>query len=518
MIATLTAPEVHGRSAGTKDVPAELLRLASQLHRISQEGAAGGTFVEREERAWEVLRQIYQWTLGTSLQEHPLAQPGLEHRCPKCGGRLRIARRQQHRKIAGRLGPISYNRDYLRCDRCGITGAALDWELGLADQAISVGLLKRVCHAGVACRSFGDAHEILQEHTMVEMSAKHVRELTENEGRRVAQARDEEARAYAEHRLALAGPANAPKLLVVGADGGRVQTREGFEEWGSQSRTPAKHKANDAAQQEKQPERWKEDKIGVVYDAVAKPEFGTTAEKYEGAKARIKTYVATMQPWKSFGWMLRVEAQKRGYEKAKTKLFMADGAPHIREVKNDHFWDAIFILDWAHAAEHVSACAKALFGEGTDEARGWYHEHRSMLWDGKRDGLIAELEKQSRRLGSPGEGEPESSPRKILHREAHSYFPNNRDAIDYPSFRAKGWPIGSGVVEGAVKQFGLRMKGSEKFWNPGIEPGVATLEEAERRPDATGAEEMLALRAMYHCQDGRWLRYWEARGQPKRWE
>ena len=79
----------------------------------------------------------------------------------------------------------------------------MDWELGLADQAISIGLLKRVCHAGVACRSFGDAEEILAEHSMVEMSAKHIRELTENEGRRVAQARDEEARAYAENRLAV---------------------------------------------------------------------------------------------------------------------------------------------------------------------------------------------------------------------------------------------------------------------------------------------------------------------------
>lgn len=517
MSATLTVPEVHGRSTSPQGIPAELLGLAIQLHRISQEGAAGGTFVEREERAWEVLRRIYQWTLGTSLREHPLAQPGLEHRCPKCGGRLRIARKQQHRKIASRLGPISYNRDYLRCDRCGITGAALDWELGLADQAISVGLLKRVCHAAVVCRSFEDAHEILKEHALVDMSAKHVRELTENEGRRVAQARDAEAAAYAEHRLALAGPANAPKLLVVVADGGRVQTREGFEEWGSRSRAPAEPEASNAAQHEKRPDRWKEDKIGVVYDAVAKLEPETTAEKYCGAKARAKTYVATLQPWKSFGWMLRVEAQKRGYEKAKTKLFLADGAQHIREVKNDHFWDAVFILDWAHAAEHVSTCAKALFGEGTDKARGWYHEHRAMLWDGKRDELIAELEKQSRRLGSPGKDEPEGSARMVLHRDAYSYFPNNRDAIDYPSFRAKGWPIGSGVAEGAVKQFGLRMKGSEKFWYPGIELGAATLEEAGLRPSATGAEEMLALAALYHCEDGRWLAHWNARGQPKRW-
>ena len=69
--------------------------------------------------------------------------------------------------------------------------------------------------------------------------------------------------------------------------------------------------------------------------------------------------------------------------------------------------------------------------------------------------------------------------------------------MDYPSFRAKGWPIGSGVAEGAVKQFALRIKGSEKFWN------------------VSGAEEMLALCALYHSEDGRWQRYWQDRAQPR---
>ena len=272
-----------------------------------------------------------------------------------------------------------------------------------------------------------------------------------------------------------------------------------------------------APQQQKQQrkERWREDKIGVVYDALAKPQPDAAYGEYLGAEAKIKTYVATMQPWESFGWFLRVEALKRGYVKAVAKLFLADGAPHIREMQKLHFPDATFILDWAHAVEHVSACARALFGEGTDEARGWYHEHKSMLWDGKRDDLIAEMQKQSRRLGSPGENEPDSSPRKVLHRNAYSYFPNNRAAIDYPSFRAKGWPIGSGVVEAGVKQFGIRMKSSEKFWNlGGFEPDA---DSAEADPSQTGAEEMLALRALYLSEDGRWQRYWEERGRPKRW-
>ena len=196
---------------------------------------------------------------------------------------------------------------------------------------------------------------------------------------------------------------------------------------------------------------------------VAKPQSATTYGEYGGAEAKIKTYVATMQPWESFGWFLRVEAEQRGYAKAKTKLFLADGAPHIRDLQRLHFPDATFILDWPHGVEHVSASARAAFGDGTAQAKTCYVEHRQMLWDGKVDALIRELEKLAHRAGAPRDEDPEGSPRKVLHRNAYSYFPNNREAMAYPAFRAKGWPIGSGVVEAAVKQFGIRMKSSEKF-------------------------------------------------------
>jgi hypothetical protein len=264
--------------------------------------------------------------------------------------------------------------------------------------------------------------------------------------------------------------------LVIAADGGRVQTR-----------APLKD------------ERWKENKIGVVYDAQAAPSHARTpAEDYEGAKALVKTYAATMKSWDDMGWLLRLEAEKRGYRQAPEKLFLADGAPVLRSLKDLQFPEAVFILDWAHAAEHVSQDARALFGQGTAKAIQWYARQKERLWNGQMDRFIGELQKQARALGAPQVGDSDLSARVLLHRDAYSYFPNNKDAIRYPFFRSKGWPIGSGVAESAVKQFALRLKGSEKFWNI----------------DNTGAEEMLALCALYHSEDGRWSRYWHQREQP----
>lgn len=119
--------------------------------------------------------------------------------------------------------------------------------------------------------------------------------------------------------------------------------------------------------------------------------------------------------------------------------------------------------------------------------------------DGDLDAVIRGIEKESMRVGKPRAKEHESSPQVILHRDI-GYFSDNRDGMDYPRFRAEGWPIGSGVAEGAVKQFGMRLKGSEKFWN-GFGLGM-------------GAEEMLALCALHRSEDGRWKDYWSRRARP----
>ncbi len=65
--------------------------------------------------------------------------------------------------------------------------------------------------------------------------------------------------------------------------------------------------------------------------------------------------------------------------------------------------------------------------------------------------------------------------------------------MNYPEYRKKGWPIGSGMTEAGVKQFNKRVKGTEQFW----------LE--------TGVEAILALRALRLSQADPWNRYWSTR-------
>jgi hypothetical protein len=428
--------------------------------------------VELEEMFEASGRLLARKLLESRLEEDPRAHPDEPCACPRCKRKLRIQEGAQSRTLRTLLGEIVYRRAYGVCDGCGYTGAPLDEAVGISRTGPSVGLRQKICHAAVATRSFEMGRDVLRVHGGVDISRKHVRTMAEGEGRRLVKERAAEVKLFEQGRLDIPS-GEAPPLIVVTCDGGRVQTR---------------HKQD----------RWREDKIGVVYDAIAKPHPSASHKEYKGAKARTKSHVATMESWESFGWMLRWEAERRGYEKAKERLFVADGAQTVRELRHLHFPDATFILDWPHAAGHLSDCAKAAFGEGTEKAQRWYEKHKDMLWDGKRDEIIADLQEQSQHLGPPLKRDPSTSPRVVLHRNAHSYFPNNREAMDYPAFRAKGWPLASGVVEGAVNQFGLRMKGSCKFWNL----------------SDTGAEEMLALCALYFSEDGRWDRYWRRRAQP----
>jgi len=447
--------------------------FAELTHTAQQPGVSVGHL---ETVIREKMLHLGAVLLENVLMEDPRAQSTGVGSCPQCERPLRIQQAQQHRTLRTVVGPVAYARPYAVCDRCELSFAPMDVALGITPHGASAAFRQKVCHAAVCCRSFELAAEIMREHDGLAISHKSVRLIAEGEGGLLVAARTHEVATYRRQALTFpAGPARA--LLVITADGGRVQTR-----------------------QAERDDRWKENKVGVVYDAVPRPQPAAAAGAYEGAQAQTKTAVATMASWDEMGWLLRVEAERRGVRHATAVVFLGDGARHVRDLKDQHFPEATFILDWAHAVEHLSACAKAAFGEGTAPAIRWYEIAKQQLWDGERDALVAELQQRAHRLGTPAKGEPEGSPRVILHRNAFSYFPTNHDAVNYPAFRAHGWPIGSGVVEGAVKQFALRLKGSEKFWNV----------------SETGAEEMLALCALSVSEDDRWTRYWVHRAQPYR--
>ena len=304
---------------------------------------------------------------------------------------------------------------------------------------------------------------MLKEIGGIAISTKTVQNITEDIGAKLCIRRDKATRAYLSGETSCPKPAKPVKLIVVSADGGRVQTRQD---------DPGK--------------RWKESKVAIAYDTV--PARRQPGKKYAGPSPHTRSVIVTLDNWDTLGDHLSAQADARGYAHAHQKVFISDGAAAIRSQRERCFPDAAFILDWIHAVEHLHAVAIAQFGPGK-QADAWWEKNKTRLWEGRIHLILKDLRSFCRQHGEPPKGAADSDPRKILANN-RDYFIANRDGLDYPTFRKNGWPVASGVTEATVKQLGLRVKASDKHWN------------------VSGAEQTLQVVACMISNDGRWQDFW----------
>jgi len=316
-----------------------------------------------------------------------------------------------------------------------------------------------------ATQSFDQAALALNEDWGTHLDGKQLQRWSEAMGRVVTAAREAEIRAFEQgHRPEAV--LNPPALLVIGMDGGRVQTREKQGENGS---------------------RWREDKVCAITSYL--PGDGTVDHP---PTPLVTTYVATMGNTEAFGKLVHIEAERRGLRQAATTLTMGDGGNWIdplstREKLHDHR-----IVDYYHAAEHLHEAARASLGRDAPEGATLAEQLKDPLWDGAVADVVTILEEHAERLGPPQASDGPDHPRRVLANNV-GYFQGHHQHMDYPKYRAHGWPIGSGLTESAVKLFNKRVKGTEQFWN------------------LDGVESILSLRALWLSQDGRWTRYWNTR-------
>ena len=328
----------------------------------------------------------------------------------------------------------------------------------------------KVCDANLA-GSFALASRLLESLAGLHISPKRAQLITESVGQDLAAQRDLATQAFLTGSAPSPPPPEPVSLMVLACDGGRVQTR-----------------------QSEPTEKWKEDKVGVVYDATPAPE--QPGVRYHGPPPQTRSITATMGNWDRLGEYLSALADRRGYAYAKQKVFVSDGASGIRSLRERCFPDAAFILDWAHAAQHLYACGVAGFGPGS-KAQDWVERQKQRLWEGRIPALLGQLTRLAKQLGPPPKGAADNDPRRILANNVE-YFRTNRAGLDYPTFRRNGWPIGSGIIESTIKVVGKRVKGTEKHWN------------------LHGVEQTLQVVTHLMSDDGSWEAFWRPASEARR--
>lgn len=148
-----------------------------------------------------------------------------------------------------------------------------------------------------------------------------------------------------------------------------------------------------------------------------------------------------------------VETHRRGLEQARAVCAVQDGAEWLPGLVDYHRVDAVRILDFAHAAEYVNEIGQAVRAAGGRLPAGWLS---GVLHRLKHDGpgrVLAHVAWLAARY--PG----------ATIQEKVTYLQKREAHMQYPTYQAAGWPIGSGSVESANKVVvEARLKGAGMHW------------------------------------------------------
>ena len=166
------------------------------------------------------------------------------------------------------------------------------------------------------------------------------------------------------------------------------------------------------------------------------------------------SYFSRLTDSETFQRLALVETQRRGVETAGAVAFVSDGAEWLQKFADHHRADAIRVLDFPHAAEYLAAIGQASLGAGSAAAASWLQAQLSALKHQGPDTVLAAAQCLVATL--PAESDAVTQLAYLEKRRAH---------MQYPMFRAAGWPIGDGAVESGNKLVvEARLKGSGMHW------------------------------------------------------
>jgi hypothetical protein len=142
----------------------------------------------------------------------------------------------------------------------------------------------------------------------------------------------------------------------------------------------------------------------------------------QGEAQNIGYYVDTA-PAEGFSDLVWATSFERRVDQAEEVVFVTDGAEWIERIIAQHFPRAIQIIDWYHACEYLAPVALLAGQTAAQQTAACQALVRSHL-------------------------PPDEDPAQ----QAARYFTHQRHRLDYPTYRERGYPIGSGTMESACKQ------------------------------------------------------------------
>jgi hypothetical protein len=340
------------------------------------------------------------------------------------------------------LGPVTLHRLYVWRPSDGGEFPA-DSTLGvdgfLTRQARRLATLAGIEH------SFARAQQLLAEFCGWTIDDDVIRRATHAEARRAAQTRPtrDDAAAFA------AADGEVEALI----DAGKVNTLGG----------------------------WRDVKIGLFLKRM--PGSPATPDEWDSRTLpapTIRTTIAAIEDAETFGTRLRTEADRLGVTTLPRVTVLGDGAEWIWNLASEHLPQASGVLDIFHGLDRLADAVQTVWGDGPASATRIESGRRALLSSGKA-GLERWLADQFADVPAEASTEP------LI--DLSAYFAKHPTRLDYAERLAAGRSIGSGAVEGAIKQkVNMRLKRTGARW----------------RVENVGP--LVELRAFSHTPE--WQSYW----------
>lgn len=358
----------------------------------------------------------------------------------------------------------------------------MDELIDLASSGVSLAVREMCCRIATDSASFTRAAANLSRLAQLQLSDEKLRQLAETEGRCVLAWQEHEqleldfdAKSCLTDKTA---DGSIKSRVYVGIDGFMLPMVTDAERGKRFEKAVRRRRTLKRATGVRRPklvrrrgadQRYKEMKLVTIYDQ-------------DKAHRLVR---ATRSGVKQAGVLVRQMSEDVKLRGAQEVVAVTDGAEWIGRLIDTHLpADATAILDYFHASQHVHQTRRTVFGEENPEGNAWAERLLGTL-SGEPFECVWQflIETRSKRRGN-------TTKRKALD-DLMRYLIERREKVDYASFRAAGFDVGSGPTESMCKSLSRRMKGIGMRWSP------------------RNAESMVALEALH--QSNRWPAYWSTR-------
>jgi len=183
--------------------------------------------------------------------------------------------------------------------------------------------------------------------------------------------------------------------------------------------------------------------VRTAEDIISKHKNKTERKKPLPPRPQEKIVYGTLDGKQAAFEHLKLEISKRNRENIK-QVALVDGELKLNKMLREYLPEFEIIRDFFHVTEYLWDGAHIFYGEGSREADELVSSYVEMLLNGNVENIITEMKARFRK------SEKSQTKRKKLERII-TYLENGKDCMKYDEYLTKGYPIGSGVIEGTCK-------------------------------------------------------------------